>query len=451
MRFHAPPAATLDASTTVLNFPPPPIRARAAYLIDMDTHRVLYARHAGEELPMASTTKITTAAVVLQRARLNEMATVSRRAASIGESTMALRRGERLSVRDLLYGLLLNSGNDAAITLAERVGGTEQRFVGMMNQLAHVLHLTHTHYVTPHGLDAPGHYTTARDLATVALYALRDPTFRRIVDTENYYIPAGTHHRVHWLANINHVLYWYPGVNGVKPGSTDAAGLCQVVSVHRDGRNLLAVLLNTPNLVTDVRNLLDYGLRDFRWIQAPAWWDTPSNPITGGSGSRAWVYFPGAGHYLRGRYLRYFQTHGGMQALGYPLTEAMRIGRRTEQFFQGGVLVLDGRRHSVYPEPLGAEEAARLHVHLAHAPTRPSPVFRRLFRTLGGSGVLGRPLGRPRQVHGREVQFFRYAAFALTHGTAHLLPLGQSALASRGWWPRSGAPDVYPTEMSPRA
>src|SRR5205823_3825579 len=131
----------LSAATTVLAYPPPPIQARAAFLEDMQTGKVLFEQNADERLPMASTTKITTAVVALQRSRLTDLVTVSAPAASIGESTMALRRGERLSVLNLLYGLLLNSGNDAAIALAEHAAGSVQRFVAMMNQLARSLHM----------------------------------------------------------------------------------------------------------------------------------------------------------------------------------------------------------------------------------------------------------------------------------------------------------------------
>src|SRR5579884_924073 len=169
-----PTPAPLTADSTVLAYPPPPIQARAALLIDEATGEILYSKNANAELPMASTTKITTAVLVLQHGHLNDMVRVSRAAATIGESTMGLRQGEVLSVRQLLYGLLLNSGNDAAIALAEHVGGTVKHFVAMMNGLAHTLHMTHTHYVTPHGLDEPHHYTSAHDLAIIAQYAMRD-------------------------------------------------------------------------------------------------------------------------------------------------------------------------------------------------------------------------------------------------------------------------------------
>lgn len=439
----------LTSATTVLAFESPPIQARAAFLIDMTSHRVLYTKNADVRLPMASTTKITTAAVVLAHARLTDMVTVSQKAATIGESTMSLVKGERLSVEDLLYGLLLNSGNDAAIALAEHVGGSESRFVGMMNELARALDMRHTHYATPHGLDAPHHYTSARDLATIALYAMRDPTFRRIVATTDYHIPATKHNHEHWLGNINRVMYWFPGVDGVKPGDTDAAGLCQVVSDWRNGHHLLAVLLNTPTLWIDVRNLLDYGARDFRWVQAPVWSDGPADAISGGSGSHAWTYFFGAGHYVRGPFLKYFRAHGGLQTLGYPRTDALRIGSRTVQYFQAAELLQTGKRHTVVPADLGASEARRLAPRALWPDGHVTPGFAGAYRSFGGAGVLGRVATGTVQMGGSTIQFFEYGAIAEVNGAPALVPLGDLALRQRGWLPAGGSGDAYPSTLAP--
>lgn len=437
----------LTALTTVLAYPAPPIQAKAAYLIDVTSHQVLYARNADARLPMASTTKITTAALVLARAHLGDMVTVSRNAATVGESTMSLVKGERLSVRDLLYGLLLNSGNDAAVALAEHVGGSERRFVSMMNDLAHSLGMRDTHYVTPHGLDAPHHYTSARDLATIALYAMRDPTFRRIVATTDYHIPATKHNREHWLGNINRVMYWFPGVDGVKPGDTDAAGLCQVVSDWRAGRHLLAVLLNTPTLWIDIRNLLDYGSRDFRWVQAPVWSDGPADVISGGSGSHAYTYFFGAGHYVRGGFLQYFNTHGGLQTLGYPRTEAIRVGSATLQYFQGGELRQDSRGR-VGPVELGTSAARLLARGRLWPGGHPTPGFAGAYRAFGGAGVLGRTVTGTTRIRGYTMQFFQYGAIAEVDGTPELVPLGDAALRRLRWLPAAGSGDAYPSTLA---
>src|SRR5579884_1207712 len=440
-----PTPVVLDAATTVLNYPPPPLRARAAILVDERTGKVLYAMNADARLPMASTTKITTAAVVLDHAKLGALVRASRAAAAIGESTMELQQGEVLSVHDLLYGLLLNSGNDAAVALAEYVGGTQRHFVAMMNDLARRLHMRNTHYETPHGLDTPGHYTSARDLATMALYAMKNPTFRQIVSTENYHIPATRHNHEHWLGNINRVMYRYPGVNGVKPGDTDNAGLCQVVSDTRNGHSVLAVLLNTPDLYTDIRNLLNMGTDDFAWVQAPIWTDAPSNALSGGRGNHAWLYYEGAGHYIRGPFLTYFQSHGGLRTLGYPRTEAMAVEGTTVQYFEGGVLEqVHGRVVSV---AAGAQLAQAIGSRLGtHGIGRR---LRAYAHFLGDGKVLGNPVTGPLDVHGVRVQFFQNGALALDRGVPRVVPVGDALLRLKGWFPSAGEADAFPPSMDP--
>ncbi len=438
----------LSAAETVLAYPPPPIEARAAYLVDLTSHRVLFSQNANAELPMASTTKITTAAVVLSHARPSEMVKVSEKAATIGQSTMSLQRGERLTVLQLLYGLLLNSGNDAAIALAEHVGGTESRFVGMMNALARSLGMRHTHYATPHGLDAPHHYTSARDLATITMYALQFPLFRQIVATTSYHIPATRHNAEHWLASINRVMYWFPGVDGVKPGDTDAAGLCQVVSAWRNGHHLLAVLLNTPTLVTDIRDLLNYGGHDFKWVQAPAYWDTPANEIRGGRGTGAWLYYLGAGHYIRGLFLRYFVSHGGLRTLGFPRTEAIRLGSERVQYFEGGELVMDARSSTVHAMPLGQQAADWLVPHSIRNGVGITPGFVGAYARFDGRKALGAPVTRTVSLAGNTVQFFRDGAIVEFEGAPALLPVGDLALKMHGWLPASGSADAYPLTIA---
>jgi D-alanyl-D-alanine carboxypeptidase len=442
------PALTAAGST--LHFAAPPVQARAAYLVDMDSGRTLYARNADARLAMASTTKITTAILAIQHGHLHDLVRVSRRAATVGESTMVLRTGERLSVHDLLYGLMLNSANDASIALAEHVSGSVESFVVRMNGLARRLHMLNTHYVTPHGLDAPGHYSSARDLATIARYAMRNRLFRQIVSTGSYHIPATPHNREHWLANINYPLFWYPGVDGVKPGDTDNAGLCQVISATRDGHHLMAVLMNTPTLVRDVRTLLDYGSHDFRWVQAPAYWDTPSTALSGGTGASRWVYYLGAGHYIRGLFLQYFRAHGGLATLGYPRTEELQDGGHWVQFFQGGELVYDPAHGSVYPQPLGAHLSRTIAGNRATAaPATASRPFRDLYRRLGGKDVLGTPVTGVIGVGGTPVQIYRYGALADQSGTPTLMPIGDAALRLRGLLPAGGAGNVHPATMSP--
>jgi D-alanyl-D-alanine carboxypeptidase len=447
VRVESPPPPPLTARNTVLGYAAPPIMAKAAYLIDMKTGKVLFAKNAHARLPMASTTKITTAIVTLQHARLGDLAWVSKRAATIGESTMVLSRGEQLTVKQLLYGLLLNSANDAAITLAEHVSGNEERFVGLMNQLARKLHMRDTHYVTAHGLDEPGHYTSAHDLAVIARYAMRNATFRRIVATTSYHIPRSKHNAEHWLASVNRAIYWFPGVDGVKPGDTDNAGLCQVVSAWRNGRHVLAVLLNTPNLVTDVRNLLDYGSGDFRWVQGDAYWDAPSVSLAG-VGSHHWLFYLGAGHYIRDLFLAYFRSHRGFATLGYPRTETIDQDGQQVQYFQGGELVFDPVHGTVYPAPLGTQLATHLAPYALRHIRHPGATFRGLYRRLGGRSVLGLPVTNKTWVHGTLVQFFQYGELARINGVPMVIPIGDAVLRARGWLPAPGAADVYPSTMA---
>ncbi|GAC1445371.1 MAG: hypothetical protein NVSMB52_06270 [Chloroflexota bacterium] len=441
-------ARLLTASLTVLAFPRPPIAARAALLIDMRTGKTLYSKNANDRLAIASTTKITTAIVTIHHARLNELARASQKAASIGEATMVLKAGERLTVEQLLYGLLLNSANDAAITLAEHVSGTESRFVERMNALARRLHMRNTHYATAHGLDAPHHYSSARDLATVTLYAMRNAEFRRIVSTIGYHIPRTRHNAEHWLASVNRVMYWFPGVDGVKPGQTDEAGLCQVVTAYRNGHHLLVVLLNTPTLVTDVRNLLDYGSRDFKWVGAPAFWDQPTNSINGGEGGGAWTFHLGSGHYIRGAFRRYWLSHGNLQTFGYARTEEVTVAGEKVQFFQGGELRYDRSSRAVTPVALGVQEAQRFMPRSAmRMRPRTAPGFFHEYRFYGGKGVLGLPVTSLMFLHGRETQFFEYGALTKSNGSTYLVPVGDLALKLRKWLPARGAADQYPSSM----
>lgn len=445
------PPVRLTAANTVLDYPAPPVSATAAYLVDMDTGKVLFKKNANARRAMASTTKITTAILTLMHSHLSDEVTASKAAATVGESTMSLRAGEQMPVRDLLYGLMLNSGNDAAVALAEHVGGTQKHFVAMMNALAHSLHMTNTHYVTPHGLDANGHYTSAHDLATVALFAMRNPTFRRIVSTEYFHIPKGKHHKEHWLGNINKALYWYPGANGVKPGQTDRAGLCLVVSAHRNGHNVLAVVLNTPNLTTDIRNLLNMGTHDFQWVPSIFAPDTPSSSRSGGAGGKAWRYYYGAGHYIFGPFLKYFDSHGGLNTLGLPRTEQVLEHGRIVQYFEGAVLTYDPRRGSVVEKTIGPELAravagasALRNAHVIAAP------LHRFYHFLGGGKVLGMPATGIVREAGARLQIFQHGALALTASGPRILPAGDAVLRLKGWLPATGAADYYPASFAPQ-
>jgi len=305
------------------------VLARAAYLYDVTNGQVLYAKNADAGLPMASTTKIMTALLAIKYGRLDDMVTASYAAATIGESTMYLRQGEQLPLRDLLYGLMLPSGNDAAIAIAEHVGGSVPAFVAMMNREAALLGMTQTHFATPHGLDAVGHYASARDMARLAMAAMALPVFRQVVSTRSYSIPATAHNDAHSFYNINQPIWWYPGTIGLKPGSTGAAGRCAVEWVARGNRALLLVLLGGANLVTDVRDLFNWGFGDFsRWyspLLAPVYyvpeylgWDGPALWLPTDDGGR---YYALTGHVVRAPLLGRYLGSGGFARYGAPTSE----------------------------------------------------------------------------------------------------------------------------------
>lgn len=197
------------------------INARAAIIYDRTTKEIIWGKNETQKRPMASTTKIMTAIVVIENSNLSDMVTISKKAAGTGGSTLKIKAGDKITIGDLLYGLMLRSGNDAAVALAEQVGGGLEGFANMMNQKAEELGLVHTHFVTPHGLDDENHYTTAYELAILTDYALNNETFRKIVNTQSTTITINGSSRV--IGNTNELLGYLQGVNGVKTGFTNGA------------------------------------------------------------------------------------------------------------------------------------------------------------------------------------------------------------------------------------
>lgn len=238
----------------------PSLAARAAILADVDTGQVLLASNEQVRLPMASTTKIMTALLALEHGNLDEVVTVPAEALTVGESSMFLQAGEQLTLRDLLYGLLMVSGNDAAMTIALHIAGSEAAFVQMMNDRAASLGLINTHFANPHGLDAPGHYSSAADLYHLARVALTHPEFAAIVATTQY-TAAG-----HNLVNKNELLTLYPDADGIKTGTTDLAGECLVASVTRGGHRVVAVILGSTQRYEDARRLFDHYFNHYGWL-----------------------------------------------------------------------------------------------------------------------------------------------------------------------------------------
>ncbi len=242
----------------------PAVCSSAAILVDAETGETLYEHNADEERAMASTTKVMTALVVLESSSLQERVTVSERAAATGESSAWLDAGEVLSVEQLLYALMLQSGNDAAVALAEHVGGSESGFVEMMNRAAGEMGLEHTSFANPHGLDAPGHYTSARDLAAVAVRAMAISEFRKIVSTQSYEIPWPGHPFPRTMENHNKLLKLYPGATGMKTGYTGRSGKCLVGAAQQEGRELVTVILDGGDSYWDQTiSLMEYGFHCF--------------------------------------------------------------------------------------------------------------------------------------------------------------------------------------------
>jgi D-alanyl-D-alanine carboxypeptidase (penicillin-binding protein 5/6) len=198
----------------------PKVTARSAVAIEQGSRRVLFEKNARERLPMASTTKIMTALVALEKGNLNDVVQVSPEAAKVPGSSIYLKAGEELTLEQLLYGLMLQSGNDAATAIAQHIGGSAEGFLAMMNERAARLGLSDTHFASVCGLDAPGHYTSAYDLAVITAAAFDNADFRRIVATKSIYVPYDGLPNSRFLRNKNRILWSFEGANGVKTGYT---------------------------------------------------------------------------------------------------------------------------------------------------------------------------------------------------------------------------------------
>lgn len=249
------------------------INAKGAVLVEESSMRVLWERKSNTPLPMASTTKIMTCILALEQASQDEIVIASERAAAAPKVKMYLKPGEKQRLGDLLYALMLQSSNDAAVAIAEHVGGSVEVFCEMMTTKAHALGATSTFFKTANGLDAPGHMSTPYDLALITKYAYENPEFLKIINTPSLNVPSipleGS--RPHNLQNKNRFLTGYNGANGVKTGYTGLAGHCFVGGAKRDDMQLFAVVLasgwgqaGNSRKYTDTINLLEYGFNNYK-------------------------------------------------------------------------------------------------------------------------------------------------------------------------------------------
>lgn len=237
------------------------LTAQAAILVNAKTGEVLYEKNADKQIYPASTTKMMTAILAIEKSKPFRIVTVSKRAAGEEGSSAELRAGDRVQMQDLLYGLMLPSGNDAAVAIAEHMDGSVEKFAQRMTKKAHEIGAVHTNFTNPNGLPDQRHYTTARDLATIARYAYKNSRFRKIVKTEQRDIRIANTGRIIDLYNTNELLGTMQGCDGIKTGTTSAAGQCLVASATRDGVSLIAVVMKVADgkRWQEAQTLLEYG------------------------------------------------------------------------------------------------------------------------------------------------------------------------------------------------
>lgn len=254
----ASPAGFIEAAPAGIS-----THAKAAALIDVESGRLLYSSNGDQPMRIASLTKIMTAIVAIEHGNLADMVKISKRAVGKEGSSIYLKLGEEMSLTNLLYGLMLRSGNDAATAIAEHIGGSEEGFVYLMNEKAAQIGLSNSHFMNPHGLDDEGHYSTANDLAKLTAYALKNEVFAEIVRTKVKSAPNPNEKWQYRWRNKNKMLTMYDGADGVKTGYTKKAFRCLVSSATRNGQKLAAVTINDGDDWADHQKLLDWGYQHY--------------------------------------------------------------------------------------------------------------------------------------------------------------------------------------------
>lgn len=247
--------------------------AKSAVVIESSSHRVLFGKNYNQKLPMASTTKIMTAITAIENCKnLDEKFEISKKAVGVPGTSLYMKEGDVYSTRDLLYALMLISGNDASVAIAEHVGGSTSEFVTMMNDLARKIGVKNTHFANTHGLDADGHYTTAYDLAVISAYALKNPIFKEIVSTKNIKIVNGNGEN-RYLRNKNKLLFTLEDCVGVKTGFTDDAGRCLVSAVEKEGMTLVCVVLNCGPMFQESADMLKECANKYKVYDLTSFYD----------------------------------------------------------------------------------------------------------------------------------------------------------------------------------
>ena len=266
--------------------------AKGMCVIEKDSGRVLYSKNMNEKLPMASTTKIMTLITVLQNCDdLDQYIQVDVSAVGVEGTSIYLRKNETIKVRDLLYGLMLRSGNDAATALACHVGGSVEGFCKLMNELATKIGAKNSHFNNPHGLDDPEHYTTAYDLALITAYALNNTIFKEVVSTKNHVIPETNMSDIRYLTNKNKLLSKLDGCVGVKTGFTSKAGRCLVSACERDNMTTVCVVLNCGPMFEESESLLNASFNEYNHtLLVDKNKEIPNKVIENTEGERLYIY-----------------------------------------------------------------------------------------------------------------------------------------------------------------
>jgi len=274
MRFHKIVLSVVLIFCIIINAAPmawagPQVTGKSGILIDGKSGQVLYTKDADEPLPPASTTKILTAVIALERTKLTDKVTAGKNPSLVEPSAIGFMEGETLTMENLLYSLLVKSANDAAVAIAEHISGSVPEFARLMNETAGELGATNSNFTNPHGLPDPNHYSTAHDLAVIARYAMKNPVFREIVATKVKTIPRENDSDIQWLETHNKLLKRYELANGIKTGYTKEARQCLVASASDGQREFIAVVLGSEgnNIWTDATVLLDYGFDNYATIK----------------------------------------------------------------------------------------------------------------------------------------------------------------------------------------